>query len=106
MNMSEERRSYNWKDAVQPRQPEPIEAPKEPAPVKEPITSTRHQFTEPMQQTNIKLPSDLLKSIKIEAFQQECTMGEIILNCLTSQDMVQARYIALKPDTKRRPKAA
>ena len=106
MTMSEERQFNHWKAALKPSEPGATEVPKEPAAAKEPVTNTRHQFTEPMQQTNIKLPADLMKSIKIEAFQRECTMGEIILECLTSQHMIQARYIALKPDSKRRPRAA
>lgn len=58
--------------------------------------SSREDFTEPTTNAQFKLPADLITSLKLHSFQSGKTMSDIVLECLTSTEMVQKAWISTR----------
>ena len=67
---------------------------RKPALRKKKKSSTRGQFKEASTACQIKLPTDLLQSIRLQAVSQGRTISDIILDCLTSEQMVSFTWIS------------
>ena len=69
-------------------------AERRPALKKKKKSSTRGQFKEASTACQIKLPTDLLQSVRLQAVSQGRTISDIILDCLTSEQMVSFTWIS------------
>lgn len=58
--------------------------------------STREQFSEGLVPAQFKLPRDLVASLKLHSIQTGRSMSEIVLDALTSQEMVAKAWISVK----------
>jgi len=60
-------------------------------------TSTRDSFDESSQQLiQLKLPSDLVASLRLHSIQNRQTLSEIVLDALTSQTMIHKAWVATR----------
>lgn len=59
-------------------------------------SSTADQFIEPSQALQVRLPRDLVKSLKLMNIRDEKSISEIVLECLTSKRMIQKCWINRK----------
>jgi hypothetical protein len=81
--------------------PEPAPEPAEPAKVKrekapkEP-TSTRDDFTNACQPLQIKVPQDLIQSLKLHSIATGQTMSELVLDCLTSDGFISKAWVSTR----------
>lgn len=64
-------------------------------------TNTRSQFKEARTACQVKLPTDLLQSIRLQAVSQGRTISDIILDCLTSEQMVSFTWISSNREAER-----
>ena len=55
--------------------------------------STKEQFSEPPQSLQVRLPRDLCKSLKLQSIQQGVSISSIVLECLTSSQVVTKCWI-------------
>ena len=58
-------------------------------------TNTTDQFTEPNQNLQVRLPRDLVKSLKLQAMKEERSISLVVLDLLTTQNVAQRRHISL-----------
>jgi len=63
---------------------------------KEQPTSTLEDFKGGLQHLQVRLPSDLCKSLKLASIQEERSISDIVLDCLTSQNMMAKKWIHTK----------
>ena len=80
-------RSLNATEDIEPRQATPPGRAKK---------TTREHFTEGTVPAQFKLPNDLVTSLKLHAIQTGRTMSDIVLECLTSDEMVAKAWISSK----------
>jgi len=59
-------------------------------------TSTREHFTDGLVPSQFKLPSDLVASLKLHSIASGRSMSEIVLDCLTSEEMIAKAWISTK----------
>jgi len=77
-------------DSIQPGQPEkPRRQPVPPA-------NTRNEFTQPAAPLQVKLPQDLIQSLKLHSIGSNKTMSDLVLECLTTQAMVSKAWISTR----------
>lgn len=58
--------------------------------------NTRDQFSEGLVPAQFKLPRDLVASLRLHSIQSGKSMSEIVLECLTSDEMVAKAWISTK----------
>ncbi len=87
--------------AYPPNDPDPASEPTEPAKAKrekapkEP-TSTRDDFTNACQPLQIKVPQDLIQSLKLHSIATGQTMSELVLDCLTSDQFISKAWVSTR----------
>lgn len=75
--------------------PEP--APSAPAKTKTaPKASTKDHFNEGLVPAQFKLPRDLVASLKLHSIGSGKSMSEIVLDCLTSDELIAKAWISTK----------
>ena len=70
--------------------------PKETGRRKKEAPTTAADFTGPLVPLQVKLPQDLVQSLKLHAIAGNETMGDIVLRCLTSETMVGKAWISTR----------
>ena len=65
---------------------------------KKEVDSTREQFSEPPHSLQVRIPRDLCKSLKLMSIQDGRPISEIVLECLTSKEMVTKCWINRRSD--------
>ena len=86
--------SLNKDDETSPSKSDPqIQEPTAKNTTKKKPDSTRHQFKEPPSHLQVRLPRDLCRSLKLMSIQDERSISEIVLECLTSKEMVTFSWI-------------
>lgn len=58
--------------------------------------STREQFSEGLVPAQFKLPRDLVASLKLHSIQTGRSMSEIVLDALTSDQLIAKAWISVK----------
>jgi hypothetical protein len=58
--------------------------------------STRDQFTGALQPLQVKVPEDMIQSLKLHAISSGKTMSEIVLDGLTSTDVVSKAWVSTR----------
>ena len=91
-------------------EPAPIEEPA-PAPIEEPAApapaaparrkttapaSTREDFTAPTVPLQVKLPQDLIQSLKLHSISTGKTMSELVLDCMTSGEFIGKAWVSTR----------
>ena len=62
----------------------------------EPRANTRDEFTQPAAPLQVKLPQDLIQSLKLHSIGSNKTMSDLVLECLTTQAMVSKAWISTR----------
>lgn len=57
-------------------------------------TSNDAEFSGPLAPIQLKLPADLIQSLRLAAIQQNETMSAVVLRCLTSSDSVARMWVS------------
>ena len=57
-------------------------------------TSSDAEFTGPLAPIQLKLPADLIQSLRLAAIQGNETMSAVVLRCLTSSDAVTKMWVS------------
>ena len=65
-------------------------------PTKKQPTSTLVDFNGGLQHLQVRLPSDLCQSLKLASIQEGRSISDIVLECLTSQNMVAKKWVHTK----------
>ena len=81
--------------ALAPMQHEPDEI-KEPTRRKKEVASTAPDFTGPSVPLQVKLPQDLVQSLKLHAIANNETMSDIVFRALTSEAFVGKAWISTR----------
>ena len=72
----------------------------EPSPPKKMKTrepsSTRDQFNGTTTPIQLKLDSELIQSLKLHAISSGKTMSELVMECMTSKDMIKRAWITVR----------
>lgn len=58
------------------------------------VSNTKGDFTEPCVPAQFKLPRDLVSSLKLHSIAQGKSMSDIVLDCLTSPEMIAKAWIS------------
>jgi hypothetical protein len=58
--------------------------------------STRDDFTGPNAPMQVKMPTDLIQSLKLHSISTGKTMSELVLECLTSPEMLGKAWISTR----------
>ena len=61
----------------------------------EPVSS-REDFTGPAAPLQVKIPTDLIQSLKLHAIASGKTMSVLVLDCLTSPEFLQKAWISTR----------
>ena len=61
----------------------------------EPVSS-REDFTNPAAPLQVKIPTDLIQSLKLHSIANGKTMSEMVLDCLTSPEFLQKAWISTR----------
>lgn len=95
---AEERREYErrFPSIPDPDPDTPAASDPAPAPSRKRSRSTSHdaEFTGPLAPIQLKLPADLIQSLRLAAIQQNETMSAVVLRCLTSSDSVTKMWVS------------
>ena len=59
-------------------------------------TSTREEFTLPCSPLQVKIPQDLIQSLKLHSINSGKTMSELVLDCLTSDQQIAKAWISTR----------
>lgn len=59
-------------------------------------TTSREDFTLPCAPLQVKLPQDLIQSLKLHSISMNKTMSEIVLDCLTSNEQIAKAWISTR----------
>lgn len=54
---------------------------------------TTDQFTEPNQNLQIRLPKDLIRSLKLQAIQEDRSISSIVFDLITTQNVAERRHV-------------
>ena len=80
--------------------PEIVDPKPEPAPARKPkpkeMASTRDQFNGTSTPIQLKLDSELIQSLKLHAIDSGKTMSEIVMECMTSKQLVKRAWISTR----------
>ena len=72
----------------------------EPAPARKPkakeLTNSRDQFTGANIPYQVKVPEDLVQSLKLHAIQSGKTMSQLVVECLTSKDFIAKAWVSTR----------
>ena len=72
----------------------------EPAPARKPkakeLTNSREQFTGANIPYQVKVPEDLVQSLKLHAIQSGKTMSQLVVECLTSKDFIAKAWVSTR----------
>ena len=60
----------------------------------QPPQSTREDFTGPNAPLQVKIPTDLIQSLKLHSISTGKTMSELVLECITSPEMLSKAWVA------------
>lgn len=63
-------------------------------------SSTAKDFTEPAVPMQVKIPADLVQSLKLHSFTTGRTMSDLVLEALTSGEMVTKAWVATRNGSK------
>jgi len=58
--------------------------------------NTRSDFTEPAAPLQVKLPQDLIQSLKLHSIANGKTMSDLVLDCLTSESCISKAWISTR----------
>ena len=83
---------------------QPEESPSRPATPQSPpsrttggtSTSCRDEFTGALQPLQVKIPADLIQSLKLHAIAANKTMSEMVLECLTGNATISKAWISTR----------
>ena len=70
-------------------------SPRSSTPRRKPVSSTG-DFTAPTQPLQVKVPADLIQSLKLHSIAQNKTMSELVMECLTSPEFLQKAWISTR----------
>ena len=56
----------------------------------------RDEFTGALQPLQVKIPADLIQSLKLHAISTDRTMSEMVLECLTSNATISKAWISTR----------
>lgn len=56
-------------------------------------TDTTEQFTEPNQNLQIRLPKDLIRSLKLQAIQEDRSISSIVFDLITTTNVAERRHV-------------
>jgi len=59
-------------------------------------TSSRDEFTAPPAPLQVKLPQDLIQSLKLHSIATGKTMSDLVLECLTSDQQISKAWISTR----------
>lgn len=59
-------------------------------------TSSRDEFTMPAAPLQVKLPQDLIQSLKLHSVSSGKTMSDLVLDCLTSDQQIAKAWISTR----------
>lgn len=72
----------------------------EPAPARKPrakeLANSRDQFTGANIPYQVKVPEDLVQSLKLHAIQSGKTMSQLVVECLTSKDFIAKAWVSTR----------
>ncbi len=60
------------------------------------VSSTRDDFTGPPAPLQVKIPTDMIQSLKLHSISAGKTMSELVFECLTSQEMLGKAWISTR----------